>query len=189
MVLAGPNGAGKSTTARAILEGALGVHEFVNADQIAVGLSGFAPESAAFEAGRLMLRRLRELADQRVDFAFETTLASRSFAPWLHDLIASGYEVHLVFLWIPSPDLAVARVAERVRRGGHNVPEEIIRRRYFAGIQNFFTLYRPLANRWRIIDNGSAVPTVIAEGQRMVVQSIRDDETWSLIKRHSPAAS
>src|SRR6516225_8899139 len=121
VVLAGPNGAGKSTAAPMILKDALGVDEFVNADVIARGLSGFEPERAAMAAGRIMLARLRELARQRSSFAFETTLASRSFAPWLKDLLATRYQFHLVFLWLPSPDLAVARVAARVREGGHDV--------------------------------------------------------------------
>jgi predicted ABC-type ATPase len=122
VILAGPNGAGKSTVAPALLHGALAVNEFVNADVIASGLSAFDPESAAIAAGRVMLSRIRELASQRVNFAFETTLASRSFAPWLRQLATSGYAVHLVYLWLPSADFAVERVAERVRAGGHNVP-------------------------------------------------------------------
>jgi len=130
IVIAGPNGAGKSTTAPMLLKGTLGVTEFVNADVIAQGLSAFQPESAAFHAGRVMLERLHYLAKERVDFAFETTVASRSFAPWIAKLKQSGYTFHLVFLWLPSADFAVARVAERVRMGGHDVPEETIRRRY-----------------------------------------------------------
>src|SRR5207245_5581410 len=118
VILAGPNGAGKSTVAPALLRGALAVNEFVNADVIASGLSAFDPDSAAIAAGRVMLARIRELASQRVNFAFETTLASRSFAPWLRQLVTSGYSAHLVFLWLPSADFAVDRVAERVRTGG-----------------------------------------------------------------------
>ncbi len=153
IVIAGPNGAGKSTTAPMLLKGTLGVTEFVNADVIALGLSAFQPESAAFHAGRVMLERLHYLANERVDFAFETTLASRSFAPWIAKLKQSGYTFHLVFLWLPSAGFAVARVAERVRMGGHDVAEETIRRRYNKGIENFFRLYRPLTDTWRIYDN------------------------------------
>jgi predicted ABC-type ATPase len=120
VVLAGPNGAGKSTTAPALLQGALGVTEFVNADDIARGLSAFNVEGAALAAGRVMLARLRELARQRISFAFETTLASRSFAGWLADLKRNGYSVHIVFLWLPSAEFAVLRVADRVRMGGHS---------------------------------------------------------------------
>src|SRR6516225_2385361 len=113
VVLAGPNGAGKSTSASSILKDALGIDEFVNADIIARGLSGFAPERAAMAAGRIMLARLRELARQRTSFAFETTLASRSFAPWLAGLIRDGFQFHLIFLRLPGPEMAVARVAAR----------------------------------------------------------------------------
>jgi predicted ABC-type ATPase len=146
VILAGPNGAGKSTTAPALQHGTLAVNEFVNADMIARDLSATDPESAAFAAGRVMLARLRELAVRRVSFAFETTLASRTFAPWLRELRASGYDVQLVFLWLPSADFALERVADRVRAGGHNVPEETVRRRYRAGLRNFFGLYERLAS-------------------------------------------
>ena len=114
--------------------------EFVNADLIAQGLAGFDPERAALPAGRVMLQRIRELAKQRVSFAFETTLASRSFARWLAELVRTGYQFHLVFLWLPSADFAVDRVADRVRLGGHSVPEATVRRRYAAGLRNFFGL-------------------------------------------------
>jgi predicted ABC-type ATPase len=123
VVLSGPNGAGKSTAAPSLLKGRLSVDQFVNADEIARGLAGFAPETAAIPAGRIMLTRLRELAAARADFAFESTLASRSFARWLESLTSGGYRFHLVFLWLPSADLAVARVRDRVRQGGHDVPE------------------------------------------------------------------
>ncbi|HZQ34805.1 MAG TPA: zeta toxin family protein [Dehalococcoidia bacterium] len=153
VVLAGPNGAGKTTTSRAVLQGALEVQEFVNADTIAVGLSAFNPEAAAMAAGRIMLARLQTLAEQRASFAFETTLASRSFAPWLQRRQAEGYRFHLIFLSLPSPELAIARVQERVRRGGHHVPDAVVRRRYAGGLRNFFALYRPIADGWRLYDN------------------------------------
>src|SRR5688572_20830457 len=136
-MLAGPNGAGKSTSAPLLLKGALAVEEFVNADTIAQGLSAYRPESAAITAGRVMLDRLRFLAHEGRDFAFETTLSGRAHAVWLQELRASGYTAHLAFLSLPSPDLAVARVAERVRQGGHHVPENVVRRRYLAGLKNF----------------------------------------------------
>jgi len=164
VILAGPNGAGKSTVAPALLRGALAVNEFVNADVIASGLSAFDPDSAAIAAGRVMLARIRELASQRVNFAFETTLASRSFAPWLRKLVTSGYTAHLVFLWLPSADFAFDRVAERVRTGGHNVPSETVRRRYAAGLRNFFQLYQPLVSGWVMYDSSGPVPRPVAEG-------------------------
>ena len=164
VVIAGPNGSGKSTSAPALLRGRLGVTEFVNADTIAQGLSAFSPENAAIQAGRVMLARLRQLAAARANFAFETTLASRSFAPWIEGLNAQGYRFHLVFLWLPSADVAVARVLERVRLGGHDVPEEAIRRRYARGLKNFFELYRPLATSWRLYDNsGRSKPRLVAD--------------------------
>ncbi len=183
VVLAGPNGSGKSTTAPALLKGALGVTEFVDADTIARGLSAFQAERVALSAGRIMLTRLKELAAQRVSFAFETTLASRMFARWLAELQEGGYRVHIVFLWLPSTDLAIARVADRVRMGGHVVPEDTIRRRYAAGLRNFFSLYRPLANSWRIYDNSaSSAPRLIARGRAAKVTRVLDEAVWARIK-------
>jgi predicted ABC-type ATPase len=156
------------------------VTEFVNADTIARGLSGFQPEAVAIEAGRIMIRRLRELAEQRANFAFETTLASRTFAPWIADLGRSGYAFHLVYLWLPSADMAIARVAGRVRSGGHHVPEETIRRRYSRGLRNFFTFYRPLATAWRFYDNSDPVkPRLIAAGHEAAEPEIRDAKNWT----------
>lgn len=140
VVLAGPNGAGKSTLAGRLLSGVLRVPEFVDADVLTRALPR--SEAAAVTAGRAVLRRLDELAAGRQSFGFETTLASRSFAPRIRRLIVDGYECHLVFLWLPSADLAVAPVADRVRLGGHAVPEETIRRRYRSGLRSFFDLYR-----------------------------------------------
>jgi len=185
VVLAGPNGAGKSTAASTVLHGTLAVNEFVNADVIARGLSEFDPDSAAIAAGRVMLARLRELAEQRIDFAFETTLASRSFAPWLRDLAASGYAVHLVFLWLSSADLAVQRVTDRVRRGGHNVAADTVRRRYQSGLRNFFNLYEPLASTWRFYNASGPKPMLVAE--RLESQGVRvyDEGVWALAKRQA----
>ncbi|OFV92820.1 MAG: hypothetical protein A3G76_10170 [Acidobacteria bacterium RIFCSPLOWO2_12_FULL_65_11] len=183
VILAGPNGAGKSTAAPALLHGALDVDEFVNADVIARGLSAFDPESVAIAAGRVMLARLHELAEQRVSFAFETTLASRTFAPWLRDLSASGYAVHFVFLWLSSADLAVERVADRVRAGGHNVPVETIRRRYQAGVRNFFSLYEPVASTWRLYDGSRREPRLIARRLESQPLKIYDETVWAVVKR------
>jgi predicted ABC-type ATPase len=182
VVLAGPNGAGKSTVARDLLQGTLAVSEFVNADAIAGGLSGFAPAGVGFEAGRIMLKRLHELADQRTDFAFETTLASRSFAPWLGRLVSSGYQMHLVFLWLPVAELAVARVADRVAKGGHGIPAEDVRRRYRRGIENFFSLYRQLASSWRLLDGSQFVPRLIAEGSGMDTTMVDDETVWARLQ-------
>jgi predicted ABC-type ATPase len=162
IVIAGPNGAGKSTMAPALLRDTLGLLEYVNADTIAEGLSAFAPEDASFDAGRVMLKRLRELADERKDFAFETTLASRTYAHWLGGLKESGYRVHISFLWLEDVELAVKRVRTRVVSGGHNIPEATIRRRYDRGLTNLFELYMPLVNSWRIYDASNIIPVEIA---------------------------
>jgi len=185
VILAGPNGAGKSTVAPALLRGALAVNEFVNADVIASGLSAFDPDSAAIAAGRVMLARIRELASQRVNFAFETTLASRSFAPWLRKLVTSGYTAHLVFLWLPSADFAVDRVAERVRTGGHNVPPETVRRRYAAGLRNFFQLYQPLVSGWVLYDSSGPVPRPVAEGLASHPPTVYDRDVWAAAQEQS----
>ncbi len=179
-VIAGPNGAGKSTAAPGLLRDLLGVAEYVNADLIAQGLSGFDTEAVAFQAGRVMLVRLKQLTAQRRNFAFETTLATRSYRPWLATLQADGYAVDLVFLWLPGPEMAVARVAERVRSGGHNVPEAVVRRRYRRGMENFFRLYRPSADQWWLLDNsGPEGPSLIACGARGAPDDVSDSAAWT----------
>lgn len=182
ILIAGPNGAGKSTSAPGILRGALEVSQFVNADTIALGLSGFEPERAALQAGRVMLTRLHQLADDREDFAFETTLSSKTFAPWIERLKNDGYRFHLVFLTLPSPELSIERVAERVRMGGHNVPAATIRRRYRGGIRNFFGMYQKLADGWRVYDNTETAPRLIASGSGMAVEYVADDLSWNRLK-------
>jgi predicted ABC-type ATPase len=180
VVIAGPNGAGKSTTAPAILRDALKVHEFVNADTIAAGLSAFSPESVALAAGRIMLDRVHELARERRDFAFETTLASRTFAPWLKELQAGGYAFHLVYLCLPTVGLSLERVAERVRRGGHAVPEDVVRRRYARSLNNFFNLYGRFANSWVMMDNSiRSQPRMIARGSAGQTIKVFNAEQWS----------
>jgi len=179
IVIAGPNGAGKSTVAPTLLRDLLGVAEFVNADVIAQGLSAFDTASVAFQAGRVMLSRIRHLAAQRRQFAFETTLATRSYVPWLTELKTSGYSVDLLFLSLPAPELAVARVAERVRSGGHDVPEDTIRRRYTRGLHNFYRLYRPLADRWWFFDNSASDgPKLLARGDLGHPDEVLDASTW-----------
>lgn len=142
----------------------MGIDAFANADVIAQGLAGFNPESAAFEAGRIMLRRLGELARGRQDFAFESTLPGRSAARLLQDLIRRGYDVHIYYLWLPSPEASVARVHRRVETGGHDVPEPVIRRRFWRGLSNSDRLYRPIATTWRLYDASAAGRPLIAHG-------------------------
>lgn len=166
IVLAGCNGAGKTTASRTLLADTLGLLTFVNADVIASGLSGFDPESAAIEAGRIMLDRLHALAAQRVSFAFETTLASRSLVGWLTNLRESGYFVRLFFFWVGDAELAVARVALRVREGGHRVPESTIRRRFGRSLNNFFQLYRSAVSKWSVYATANPGETrLIADGE------------------------
>lgn len=160
-VVAGPNGAGKSTFAHRFLPEYATCRELVNADLIAAGLSPFNPESLAIEAGRLMLQRIETLAEAREDFGFETTLAGRSWRPLLERLKEQGYRLHAFFLWLPGPELALARIEERVRAGGHSVPEEVVRRRFRRGLRNFFQLYAPIFDAWAILDGSAESPEVI----------------------------
>jgi predicted ABC-type ATPase len=183
IVVAGPNGADKSTAAPRLLRDTLAVSEFVNADAIAGGLSAFRPETVAVAAGRIMLARMRALAQAGVSFAFETTLASRSFAPWLATLKRRGYRTDLLFLWLESADLAARRVAERVRRGGHDVPEAVVRRRYDAGLRNLFGLYLPLADFWQMFDNSRVSgPRLVAAGDGREARMIADGALWQRLE-------
>lgn len=182
VLLAGPNGAGKSTSASQLLRGALTVDEFVNADTIAQGLSAYRPEAAAVAAGRVMIERLHLLARERRDFAFETTLAGLGHARWLRTLRAQGYRIHLVFLALSSADIAVARVAERVRRGGHSVPEGVVRRRFESGLRNLLAEYVNVVDTWQIYDNsGSAGPRLIAS-RAAGEPVIADRASWDALK-------
>ncbi len=180
VLLAGPNGAGKSTSAARLLRGVLAVEEFVNADVIAQGLSAYRPEAASVAAGRIMLGRLRFLADERRDFAFETTLAGRGHARWVAELRAAEYRAHLTFLALPSAELALARVAERVRRGGHDVPEVVVRRRFIAGLRNLFEIYAEAVDAWQVYDNADfAGPRLIASGAPGQSPQVADRAGWA----------
>ena len=152
VIFAGPNGAGKSTHADAILA-ALGIETFVNADYIARGLSGRNTDAVAFEAGRIMLRRLQHLGGAQKDFGFETTLSSRTFAPFLKLLKQQGYSVAIYYFSLANPQLAMRRVKLRVAMGGHDVPNHVVKRRFSRSMHNFFTLYAPLADEWTMFDN------------------------------------
>lgn len=183
VVIAGPNGAGKSTSAPAVLRGALRVTEFVNADVIARGLSAFEPEGVAMAAGKIMLTRLHELAKLRQNFAFETTLASRTFATWIRTLTDSGYAFHLFYFWLPSPDMAVLRVQDRVNMGGHHVPADTVERRYYGGIRNFFELYQALATSWRVYNNAERFGArLIASGGISKKERVYRAKEWKAIK-------
>jgi predicted ABC-type ATPase len=155
---------------------------FVNTDVIAQGLSGFDPDRAAIRAGRIMLQQLHELAAERADFAFETTLAWRGYAGWLNSLREAGYRIHLFYFWLKSPELAVSRVQERVRRGGHDIPEATIRQRYARSVRNLVEMYIPAVTGWKVYDNSSqGRPFLVAKGKRDYPATILDPERWSLI--------
>lgn len=183
IVVGGPNGAGKSTAAPRLLPEGLRINEYVNADVIAQGLSGFDAPGAAITAGRIMLKRLQQLARRRVDFAFEATLASQSLAKSVQRLTREGYRFHIIYLWLASPEMAVARVQDRVKMGGHSVPEDTVRRRYQRGLANLFRLYVPLARTWSIYDNSSpSGPTPIAKGGPDTDEVITNVESWKVIQ-------
>ena len=174
-VIAGPNGAGKTTFASEFLPDFVQCREFLNADLIAAGLAPFSPESQNVRAGRLLLERIRELANARADFGFETTLSGRTYVKLLGGMKARGYRVILFFLWLPNADMAVARVENRVRQGGHNVPMADIRRRYTAGGRNLFRLYSPILDGWWLYDASRLPPKLIAseEGAQLRVKQKR----------------
>jgi predicted ABC-type ATPase len=182
IVFAGPNGAGKTTHAEPILR-ELGIETFVNADYIARGLSGRNTEAVAFEAGRIMLRRLHQLAGDGADFGFESTLSSRTFAPFLRELKRQGYSVSLFYFSLKSAALAVRRVKLRVRLGGHDVPADIVKRRFERSIANFFSLYQPLMDEWTIFDNsndGEARFVASHNGPNLIVE---EEQTWQRLRR------
>jgi len=163
-IIAGCNGPGKTTASFTVLPEMLDCDEFINADEIARGLSPLNPERAAIEAGRLMLTKIDKLISNKKDFAFETTLATKSYVKTIQKAQESGYQVSLVFFWLDSVKLAIKRVHTRVLEGGHNILESVIIRRYFSGIKNLFELYLPICNYWMIFDNSISPTELIAEG-------------------------
>jgi predicted ABC-type ATPase len=178
VVLGGINGAGKTTSAQTLLADQLAVLCFVNADTIARGLNAFRPEAVALNAGRVMLVRLRELAAERVDFAFETTLAGKTYLPFLRSLRENGYSVEVNYFWLRSADLAVSRVRARVRKGGHDIPEDTIRQRYGRSLANFWSGYRHEADAWYVYDNSEDKTTLIAAGHRSDPPEVGDSTSW-----------
>lgn len=164
VVIAGPNGAGKTTFAREFLPHEAGTPLFVNADLIAEGLSPFRPEEAAIRAGRMMIEEIDRYAEARLNFAFETTLAGHTYRRRIPVWRAAGYEVKLVFLSLRRPEDAIARVAARVRLGGHHIPDDVVRRRFHIGMRNF-ELYRHEVDYWQLFDNSDRVPILLAEGR------------------------
>jgi predicted ABC-type ATPase len=178
-IIAGCNGAGKTTASYTILPEIWHCQEFVNADEIARGLSPLNPNSMAVQAGRIMLQRIEELMKQRVSFSIETTLATRSYVQLVKRAQAEGYTVNLLFFWLESPEMAVQRVAKRVKEGGHDIPKDVIYRRYKLGICNFFKLYKDVADVWTLVDNASSPRRVIATDEE-----IKDIELYNKIEAY-----
>jgi len=185
-IIAGPNGAGKTTFATKFLPRYAECTEFVNADLIASALSPFVPDRAAFRAGRLMLEQIHLLADRGIDFGFETTLAGKGYVRLLHNLKGRGYSIHLFYLWVCSIDIALERIADRVRRGGHNVPKDVVRRRFNRSLPNLFRLYRPLLDSWTVFDNSTASPNMVV-CEKSGVLEIVNSELFALLSRNLEA--
>ena len=160
-IIAGPNGAGKTTFATEFLPRFANCRNFINADLIARGLSPFDPDAGMLRAGRTVLERIAEFTEAGSDFAFETTLPGRSYVPLLRGVKKAGFRLHMFYLWIPSPDLALLRIRDRVESGGHDVPARIVRRRFGRTLGNLFTLYRPLLDTLHFFDNSSAAPRLV----------------------------
>lgn len=183
-IIAGCNGAGKTTASFTVLPELLNVREFVNADEIARGLSPFQPEKVSIEAGRIMLKRIDELIEQNQDFAFETTLSTRSFVNLCREARQKGYNICLIFLWLDNLELAVARVKERVLAGGHGIPYDTITRRYKMGLKNFVTLYKDIVDFWLLFDNSGVDQELIAEGKISNPPIVYNDQKWSIIQSY-----
>ena len=167
IIIAGPNGAGKTTFARSFLPAEAHCPRFINADLIAAGLSPFAPEAAALKAGRLMLQEIAHCAAHGESFAFETTLSGLAYIRHIQEWQTLGYHISLFFLSLPSADMAVARVAERVKQGGHDIPENTIRRRFVSGKKNFNAHYGEAVDSWTLYDNSGDEPKLIQWGEKL----------------------
>ena len=181
-IISGCNGAGKTTASYSLLPEMLDCKEFVNSDEFAKGLSPFNPEKASIQASRYMLMKIRYLLKKQMDFAVETTLATRTLLKTVKLAQAAGYTVTLLYFWLKSPDLAIERVKARVSTGGHNIPVETIIRRYHVGIDYFFHYYSPICERWILADNSHIPFRVIAEGSKDDVINIKDEETYEKVK-------
>jgi len=179
-IISGCNGAGKTTASYTILPEILDCEEFVNADEIAKGLSPFHPDSAAIQAGRLMLDRINKLITKGQDFAFETTLATKSYRNFILEAKENGYHTTLLFFWLRSSDLAVKRVETRVKEGGHNIPEDVIRRRYKNGLKNFFDIYESIVDEWMFIDN-SGEPYEIIARKNSTGEILKNVDKWNTL--------
>lgn len=179
-IIAGPNGAGKTTFAKEFLPIYAKCRNFVNADLIAQGLAPFAPELAGIKAGRILLEQIRSLSMQRADFAFESTLSGKSYLPFLKNLKAKGYIIHIFFLWVPNINLALGRIKGRVAEGGHDVPPQDVKRRFKRSFSNFNNIYKATADYWSIIDNSVIPPNVIVRSRGKNIE-VLDQELYNKI--------
>jgi len=182
-IISGPNGAGKTTFALEFLPNIAGCHNFINADLIARGLSPLNAEAAAIEAGRLFLRQIRAHISTRSDFGFETTLSGTIHVRLIHDMRRAGYAIRLYYLWLPTVNLALKRIVERVRRGGHEIPPDVVKRRFGRGLTNLFQRYLPLADYCAIFDNSSASPVLVYERTSASERIIRPDIYAIILKQ------
>lgn len=180
-ILSGCNGAGKTTASYTLLPEMLECSEFVNSDEFAKSLSPFDPSEASVSASRLMLIKIRYLLSRRADFSIETTLATRSLVGIIQQAKALDYTVTILYLWLSSPEIAIERVHKRVETGGHNIPDEVVRRRYKVGINYFFSSYIPICDRWVLADNTQAPFTVVAEGNKDGIR-IKNQEKYDAIR-------
>ena len=183
-IISGPNGAGKTTASYSVLPKILQCKEFVNADEIARGLSPFNPESVAIEAGRLMLSRIKELLSRNESFSIETTLATRSYFRLIEKAHQQEYKVTLLYFWLKSPEQAIERVAERVSKGGHNIPKNIIMRRYYEGIDNLFKIYMPIVDTWVLVNNSETPRSIVATGGKDQELFIRNSVLYKKLEEY-----
>jgi predicted ABC-type ATPase len=183
VILGGPNGAGKTTAAATLLRQEMGISEFVNADEIARGMSPFNADAVALRAGAFMIERIQQLIAHKQSFAFETTCAGRVHLARLKRFRAEGWGLMLLYLWLPSPQAALDRVARRVQAGGHGVPDEVVIRRYWAGLKNMRYLYLPLVHVAAIYDNSDGARALIAERTPQAALIVHDAERWGMIER------
>jgi predicted ABC-type ATPase len=183
-IISGCNGAGKTTSSYTVLPEILDCKEFVNADEIARGLSPFQPETVAIQAGRIMLERIDELLKAGKTFAFETTLASRSYVNTVKRAKELNYTVTLLYMWLPSPEMAIERVKQRVARGGHHIPDQTVIDRYYGGIKNLFQLYMPVVDYWIISDTSESVYKMIADGFGRTDYQVYDETVYLKLKKY-----
>ena len=171
-IIAGPNGSGKTTFANKFLPNYAHCPNFINADLIAKGLSPFEPQIVAIKAGKLVIEQINDFVIKNMDFALETTMAGKTYVKLLKELKHKNYCIHLFYLWLPNPKLALARISERVKDGGHDVPAKDVKRRFYRGIRNLFKIYKPYFDSWMLFDNSRSTPRLIAEEKDRTIRII-----------------